>query len=180
MGPAVHLGSNPSARLVARGRWAGSGLRKPGVCLRLSHFRTEAPELEEVVKRTATTKTKGKPKGSTEVDAYLAGLTPEYRRALERLRKTIREAAPSAEEGFSYGVPAFRVEGRALIGYSASKDHCSLYPMSGTVILTLARDLEPYHTLKGTIHFSPGKPLPASLVKKLVQARMAEIRKTSK
>jgi uncharacterized protein YdhG (YjbR/CyaY superfamily) len=116
-------------------------------------------------------------KGSAEVEAYLAALSPDARNTLQTLRKTISEAAPGAEEGFSYGVPAFRLDGRPLVAYSASKKYCSLYPMSGSVISAHARDLERFDTLKGTIHFSPERPLPASLVKKLVKARIAEVRK---
>jgi len=118
-----------------------------------------------------------KDKGLAEVEAYLAALPPDARNALQTLRKTISEAAPGAEEGFSYGVPAFRLDGRPLVAYSASKQHCSLYPMSGSVMIAYARDLERFDTLKGTIHFTPERPLPASLVKKLVKARIAEVRK---
>jgi len=118
--------------------------------------------------------------GSAEVDAYLEALPLEARKALRMLRKTIGEAAPGSEEGFSYGVPAFRLDGRPLVAYSASKNHCSLYPMSGSVMNAYARELERYDTLKGTIHFSPERPLPTSLVKKLVKARIAEVRKRKK
>jgi uncharacterized protein YdhG (YjbR/CyaY superfamily) len=131
------------------------------------------------MKPTTPSKQKSSPQGSKAVDTYLATLPPESRRALQRIRQTIAQAAPGAEEGFSYGVPAFRLDGHPLAAYSASKKHCSYYPMSGDVLSAFARDLRAYDTLKGTIHFTPEKPLPAALVKRLVKARIAELR-TSK
>ena len=118
------------------------------------------------------------PKGSADVDAYLTSVAPDARAALQKLRQTIRAAAPTAEEGFSYGLPAFRLDGRPLVCYGASKNHCSFFPMSPAVIRAHARDLKAYETSKGTIRFSPAQPLPASLVRKLVKARIAELRKT--
>ena len=126
--------------------------------------------------RKSSSSTGPSTKRSKEVDAYLAKLPAAPRAALQKIRKAVAGAAPDAVEGFSYGVPAFRLEGRPLIGYSAAKDFCSLYPMSGTVLRSLAKELEGYDTLKGTIHFTPQKPLPISLVRKLVKARIAEIR----
>ncbi len=116
------------------------------------------------------------PKRSADVDAYLASVAPEARAALQKLRKAIRAVAPAAEEGFSYGLPAFRLDGRPLVCYGASKNHCSFLPMSPAVIRAHARDLKAYETSKGTIRFTPDKPLPASLVRKLVNARIAELR----
>jgi uncharacterized protein YdhG (YjbR/CyaY superfamily) len=128
------------------------------------------------MKPTTPSKQKSNPQGSKAVDAYLATLPPESRRTLQKIRQAIAQAAPEAEEGFSYGVPAFRLDGRPLAAYSASKKHCSYYPMSGDVLSAFARDLRAYDTLKGTIHFSSEKPLPAALVKRLVKARIAELR----
>jgi uncharacterized protein YdhG (YjbR/CyaY superfamily) len=112
------------------------------------------------------------PKTKT-VEAYLAALSPEKRAALERLRKTIRAAAPKAEECISYGIPAFRLNGKFLVGLGASAKHCSFYP--GAVLTTLGEKLNGYDTSKGTIRFHPDKPLPAALVRKLVKARMAKV-----
>lgn len=109
------------------------------------------------------------------IDAYLASLPPKPRAALERLRRAIRAAAPQAEEGFSYGLPAFRLHGRPLAAFSASANHCSYHPMSGAVVAALARDLAGYATSKGTVRFLPERPLPATLVRKRVRARVAEI-----
>jgi uncharacterized protein YdhG (YjbR/CyaY superfamily) len=111
---------------------------------------------------------------ANEVDDYLAKLPEEARAALEKLRKTIRAAAPKATEGFSYGIPAFKLHGRPLVSYAALKNHCSFFPMSPAVIEAHRKELEPYGTSKGTIRFSVDKPLPAALVRKLVKARIAE------
>jgi uncharacterized protein YdhG (YjbR/CyaY superfamily) len=109
------------------------------------------------------------------IDDYLAGLEPAPRAALEKLRRTIAAAAPDAEEGWSYGMPAFRLGGRPLAGFAAAAQHCSYFPMSGAVVATLADELAGYDTSKGTIRFAAGKGLPATLVRKLVAARRAEL-----
>lgn len=105
-------------------------------------------------------------------DDYLATVSAEKRAALEKLRKNIKAAAPKAEECISYGVPAFRLNGKFLVAYSAAKNHCAFYP--GSVINTLA-ELKDYDTGKGTVRFPPGKPLPAALVRKLVKLRIAKM-----
>jgi uncharacterized protein YdhG (YjbR/CyaY superfamily) len=117
-----------------------------------------------------------RPRDAGDVDAYLRSLPVPMRSALQSLRKAIRAAAPTAGEGFSYGLPAFRLEGRPLVCYGASQNHCSFFPMSPAVIRAHAADLKGYSTSKGTIRFPPEKPLPSALVKKLVRARMAELR----
>lgn len=109
------------------------------------------------------------------VEEYLARLAPEQRKALERLRHTIRTAAPQATEALYYRMPAFRDQGRALVAYAAFKGHCSLFPLSAQVIQAHAADLAGFRTTKGTIQFTPDRPLPAALVKRLVRARRAEI-----
>ena len=83
--------------------------------------------------------------------------------------------APDAEEGLSYGLPAFRLKGRPLACFAAATNHCSLYPMSATVVGTLASELAAYATSKGTIRFTPEKPLPSALVRKIIKTRMAEL-----
>jgi uncharacterized protein YdhG (YjbR/CyaY superfamily) len=112
----------------------------------------------------------GKPKT---IDEYLAALSEDKRGALEKLRKTIRTAAPKAEEGISYGIPAFRQNGM-LVGFGATANHCAFYLMSATTVDAHKEELEGYDTSKGTIRFPPDQPLPAALVRKLVRARMAE------
>ena len=109
------------------------------------------------------------------IDEYLAGVKPDQRAALEQLRRTIRAAAPKAEEGISYGLAAFRWKGRPLVAFGAGKNHCAFYPMSGAIVATFQEQLKVYATSKGTIRFSTDKPLPAALVKRLVKARLAEL-----
>jgi len=112
--------------------------------------------------------------GSKTIDQYLAGVNPRQRAALQKLRQTIRAVAPSAEECISYGIPAFRLNGRSLVFFGAWADHCSFYPGSSVTLKKFRDDLKDFETSKGTIRFSPQEPLPAALVKKLVKARMAE------
>ena len=111
----------------------------------------------------------------TDIDAYFASLSPKARAGLQKLRKTIRTAVPDAEEGFSYGMPAFRIRGRPLVAFAAAQGHSSLYPMSAAVIRALAPELKDYETSKGTIRFPPDRPPPARLVGKILKARMAEL-----
>ncbi len=112
--------------------------------------------------------------GPAEVEQYLSGLPAESRAALETLRTVIQAAAPDATEAISYGMPAFKHNGRALVAYGAFKDHCSLFPMSTNVIAAFAEELEPFRPAKGTIRFQTDRPLPPELVTKLVEARIAE------
>jgi uncharacterized protein YdhG (YjbR/CyaY superfamily) len=112
--------------------------------------------------------------GPTDVDDYLAAVPEGQRAALERLRRTIRAAAPHATETISYRMPAFRDGDRLLVSYAAFKDHCSLFPMSLKVIDDNWDELELYHSGRGTIRFRPDRQLPAALVKKIVKARLAE------
>jgi uncharacterized protein YdhG (YjbR/CyaY superfamily) len=110
-----------------------------------------------------------------DIDGYLAGLPADKRAALQKLRKDIKAAAPRAEEGLSYGLPGFRLDGRPLACFAAAANHCSLHPMSAAVIRAHAADLAGYETSKGTIRFPAGKPLPSTLVRKIVKTRMAEL-----
>jgi len=112
----------------------------------------------------------GKPRT---IDEYLAALSEDKRAALERLRKTIRAAAPKAEECISYQIPAFRLNGM-LVGFGATAKHCTFYLMSSTTVQAHKDELEGYDTSTGTIHFQANHPLPAALVRKLVEARIAE------
>ena len=108
------------------------------------------------------------------IDEYLAALSADKRSALEKLRKTIRAAAPKAGECISYGLAAFRLDGRVLVGFGAAKNHCAFYPWSGTTVAAHEDLLKGYDTSKGTIRFPANKPLPVALVRKLVKARIAE------
>ena len=103
---------------------------------------------------------------------FLAALTPKKRTALEKVRKAIRAAAPKAEECISYGIPAFRLNGKFLVGLGATATQCSFYP--GSVVASFKKDLKGYDTSTGTIHFPANKPLPSTLVRKIVKARIAK------
>jgi uncharacterized protein YdhG (YjbR/CyaY superfamily) len=107
------------------------------------------------------------------IDQYLARLSEEKRAALEKLRKTIRAAAPEAEECISYQLAAFRQNGM-LVAFGATENHCAFYLMSSSTVEAHKDELKDYDTSKGTIRFQAGKPLPAALVRKLVKARLAE------
>ena len=115
-----------------------------------------------------------KPKTTAKnIDEYLAALPDDKRVALEKLRKAIRAAAPKAEECISYGVPAFRLDGRMLVAFGAAANHCAFYP--GSFPLEAHKDeLKDYDTSKGTIRFQADKPLPLAFVRKLVKTRIAE------
>lgn len=108
------------------------------------------------------------------VGAYLAGVKGPQRAALQKLRRTIREIVPAAEECISYSMPAFRLGGRIVAGFSATAEGCSYYPFSGSTLRTLAGELGAYTRTKSSLHFDPAKGLPRALVRKLIQARLAE------
>jgi uncharacterized protein YdhG (YjbR/CyaY superfamily) len=106
-------------------------------------------------------------------DEYLAALELRQRAALQRLRRIIRAAVPKAEECISYQMPAFRLNGRMLAWYGAATHHCSFFPGAYPIAACRA-DLKNYDTSRGTVRFAPDRPLPAALVRKLVNARVAE------
>jgi uncharacterized protein YdhG (YjbR/CyaY superfamily) len=108
------------------------------------------------------------------VDEFLAKVPEPQRAALEDLRRVIRAAAPGATELINYGVPMFRLNGKNLVSFAAGKDHCSLYVQSPAVMEAHAADLQGFKTSKGTVQFTPDRAIPAGLVTKLVQARLAE------
>jgi uncharacterized protein YdhG (YjbR/CyaY superfamily) len=108
------------------------------------------------------------------IDDYLAALPTDKRAALEELWKTIRAVAPKAEECIGYRLPAFRLNGKMLVAFGATANHCAFYPMSSSTVATFKDELKDYKTGKGTIRFQVDNPLPAALVRKLVKARIAE------
>ena len=119
--------------------------------------------------RSTTTKSRAR---IMTVDGYLSKVGDDKRAALQKLRKTIHAAAPKAEECISYGLPAFRLDGRMLVWFGAAANHCSFYP--GGIVQAYKDELKDYKTSKGTIQFAPDNPLPATLVRKIVKARIAE------
>ena len=120
-------------------------------------------------KRRATPAKTSKPKTH---DDYLAAVTEDKRRALQKLRKAIKTAVPKAEECISYQVPAFRLNGKFLVAYGAATNHCAFYP--GSTVKALKDELKDYDTGKGTIRFSANQPLPSALVRKLVKLRIEQ------
>jgi uncharacterized protein YdhG (YjbR/CyaY superfamily) len=108
------------------------------------------------------------------IDEYLAPVKGEKRAALDKLRRTIRAIVPKAEERISYGMPAFRFNGKIVAGFAATASGCSYFPFSGSTLRTLADELENYDKTKSSLHFDPAQPLPVKLVRKLIKTRVAE------
>lgn len=107
------------------------------------------------------------------IDEYLAPLSSEKRAALEKLRRAIKSAAPKAEECISYQIPSFRLNGRMLVSFAAWANHCAFYPGSYPLEVH-KKELKDYDTSKGTLRFPIDTPLPATLVRKLVKARIEQ------
>ncbi|HEX7574573.1 MAG TPA: DUF1801 domain-containing protein, partial [Bacteroidota bacterium] len=110
---------------------------------------------------------KGNP--PNDVNAYLKTVPRGSRAVLERLRRTIKTAAPEAEEGISYRIPVFKYHG-PLVFFAAFENHCSLFVPSKAIVASFSSELRGYHTSGATIHFTPDHPLPVSLVRKIVKA----------
>jgi uncharacterized protein YdhG (YjbR/CyaY superfamily) len=126
--------------------------------------------------KTGRNATTAKPKSTkpSNIAEYLDRFSEDKRAALEKLRKTIKAAAPRAEECISYGLAAFRLNGKPLVAFGASAKHCAFYPLSSSTIEAFQEELEAYDTSKGTVRFQADKPLPVSLLRKMVKARIAE------
>ena len=112
-------------------------------------------------------------KPAKNVDEYLAAAPEEVRPVLEKLRRTIRAAAPKAEEVISYQIPMFKYHG-PLVFFAAFRNHYSFYVVSKPIMEAFSSELKPWDTSGTTIHFSAKNPLPSSLVKKIVKARIEE------
>jgi uncharacterized protein YdhG (YjbR/CyaY superfamily) len=113
---------------------------------------------------------------ATPIDDYLRTVPKDRRRALDDLRAEIRSVVPDAEECISYGMPAFRLPGGVVAGFQATAKGGSYYPFSGTTLATVAPFVRDYDQTKSALHFVANEPLPRSLVRRLIKARLAEIR----
>jgi uncharacterized protein YdhG (YjbR/CyaY superfamily) len=110
-----------------------------------------------------------------EIDDYLAALDEPKRNTLEKLRESIMEVVPDAEQGISYGIPAFKVQGKTVAGFAAFKTHLSYLPHSGSVLAELGDDVAGYETSKGSLKFAVDEPLPKRLVDRPIRTRMREL-----
>ena len=110
------------------------------------------------------------------IDDYLVGVEPQKRAALQKLRSMIWAALPAAEECISYSIPAFRLDGRIVAVFAATKSGCSYFPFSGATLGTMVDQIKRYERTKSSLHFDPANGLPQTLVRKLLRARIAEDR----
>jgi uncharacterized protein YdhG (YjbR/CyaY superfamily) len=115
---------------------------------------------------------------SKQVLAHLSKVPQQQKATLLELRKTILEIIPEAEEVISYGFPGYRIDGKIICGFDAFKNHCSFFPHSSLVIPELEKELVNYKTSKGALQFAIDKPLPKSLVRKLIRTRMRILAET--
>jgi uncharacterized protein YdhG (YjbR/CyaY superfamily) len=109
-----------------------------------------------------------------EIDEYLDGLDEPQRTTLRELRDTIARLLPEAEQCISYGMPAFKVQGKVIAGFAAFKNHLSYLPHSGSVLSELPEELSTFAQSKGSLRFAVDEPLPPELVKKLIAVRMRQ------
>jgi uncharacterized protein YdhG (YjbR/CyaY superfamily) len=114
---------------------------------------------------------------AAEVDEYLRALDEPKRGTLQALRRTILDVVPDAEQGISYSVPAFRIQGKVVAGFAAFKNHLSYLPFSGAVLGELGDELRDYTRTKSSLHFPVDSPLPKVLVERLIAVRLEEIRR---
>ena len=110
------------------------------------------------------------------VTGYIAAAPKEQRAALEKIRKTIKTAAPNATEGLSYGIVGFKQDGKNVAYFGSWRTHVALYGFGRSVIAAHKAELKPYVQSKGTIQFPADEPVPYGLVTSLVKARVAELK----
>ena len=130
--------------------------------------------------KPSTTSTTKPASPAEQLRKYFAAVPPGARAELKRIRAAIRAEAPAAVESVSYGIPAFKLDGKPLVYYAAWKQHTSMYPLTADAKAAVGTQLAKYKTTKGTIQFPLAEPVPLSIVKRIVKARVAEIKKTSK
>jgi uncharacterized protein YdhG (YjbR/CyaY superfamily) len=111
---------------------------------------------------------------AAEIDGYLAGLDEPKRGTLEALRRSVLAVRPDLEQGISYGLPAFRLEGTVVAGFAAFRSHLSYLPHSGSVFPVLADELTGYRYSTGALRFAVDTPLPEALVRRLVEVRVSQ------
>ena len=108
------------------------------------------------------------------IDTYIASIPDKYQKPLETLRSQIQEILPTAEECISYGMPAFRVDGKWVAGFAAFKNHLSFFPFSGSVLDGFHEELKDFEYTKSGVHFTPEKPIPKALLEKMIQKRLEQ------
>jgi uncharacterized protein YdhG (YjbR/CyaY superfamily) len=113
------------------------------------------------------------------IDAYLATLPANQRDALQRLREQVVRMVPDAVETISYGMPAFKLKGKALLWFAGWKAHCSIYPLTDSFLAENREALKEYRRTKGSLHFTSEAPLPDALLERLVRARLADLEASS-
>src|SRR3982074_3661571 len=143
-----------------------NALSKSGHAWAASPWQRALPELIDIRQSLSVSK--------QELDDYLAKVAEPKRATLQKLRQTIRELLPDAEEVISYGMPAFRLNGKVIAGFAAFKNHLAYLPHSGSVLAELRDELAGYRSTEGSLHFPIDKPLPKALVKKLIAARLRQ------
>ena len=109
------------------------------------------------------------------VDAYLAALPPDQRALLGTVRGRVAALVPGATETISYGMPAFKLDGRFLMSYAGWKQHCSLYPLTDSFMMSHAAEIDGFDRTKGSIHFTAARPLPPAVLDDLIRARVADL-----
>lgn len=115
----------------------------------------------------------------SDVDEYLASVPEPQKSTLTALRTLIAGLLPGADQCIAYGVPCFKVRGKGVAGFGFYRNHCTYFPMSGSITTELAEQLQGYVTAKGSIQFPNDAPLPDSLVQLLIDARLREIERSA-
>ena len=111
----------------------------------------------------------------TAVDDYLRAVPEPQRGTLERMRRSLRSVLPGADEAMKYGMPAFVIDGKGVAGYAAFDEHCGYFPMSGEVLTAAGSAIDGYDVSKGGVRLAVDRPLPISVIRKLVRLRLDEI-----